>query len=1355
VPAPATCSPDCGLVDSGLTNIQCYPEGTPTIPSDDTFSFDLNPTGNNLGATYSVSGGYTQAGVSYGSATTFSGSLISGGNLTITITDDATGSCQIVDLPVPAPPTCSGAVVCDLTSSGLTLLPCDPNGTPANPADDTFSFDLNPTGTDLGATYNVSGDITQSGISYGSATNFSGFLITDGNLSITITDVSTDCTYGPFTVIAPAPCSFDCYLATSGLDSILCDNVATLTDETDDTFSFELNPTGTYLGATYSVSGDITQSGISYGSPTAFSGYLISAGNLNITITDDTDGSCTLVETIPAPPPCSLNHISFNCTSCHITHNAPGSNLTNAEFNALLCQSCHISEGVAGDKPLVNANKASESGLRNSHSWDVPGDDTAGFQTNLPTNNEMLIRMPENGGKKEIICSTCHNQHNNGYADSPYLRVDNTGDAMCKDCHSTRDVQRFQDVGDNKGSHPVGVVYDGGNSKLKASPTDTQTVNGNVECSSCHGVHDVTNSGVLTTDGNLLRTTNDVNLCLDCHNYIGHSGYDCLDCHEVHNTVDGTIGSNIMMIRDNIDTPGGNRPVVFLAKSGADSFVNTTGSRDGVCVVCHTTLSHDNYNDDTNVTHDDSSDKAGETCTSCHLHNDVTNSFTQPTGPQSCVSCHSSAQSGARGSVVQIVGSGGEMDNTLISRHTTSTVGNDPLTEECEACHYESVGDHPTSEMMLEDSANLNTVFSGSDKDVYCVGCHDGSTLYPSLFPDLDTDPKYDKSSYITTPHDTGNDTCLLCHERHGSQYSALTKQASNYENCFACHDGGVASTNISSADIAIPGTSGTGHAFSTDINPVSASSGNYQSNTPSDPTMDARLDSGNIVCSTCHDPHNANSKYLVSANDTDQMCKDCHNARDLGRFSDDIVLNKGSHPVGLAYVAGGDYIDPAPTLSATQVGLKNGNIECSSCHGVHNTTTSDGNLLRETMTSATCQECHNYQAHQGFDCLDCHQVHNGTNIMLIKDNIDIDPTAGVDLWPVVFNSQGTTASPVQPSLHSFADGDEDGNGIYDGICEVCHTSNPSTFHYNTSAGDHSHNKGKSCVSCHPHRDTDTGISFPNGSCHDCHERTAPGDPQLYPATGAHEIHAGSLYEFKCSECHFGHGDGNEVPHGSGGDPDVIFDPTGLASRLGKDLTTADPITTWGGADPSWDSGTKTCSNIYCHSDGQSAYRGQDGTNVWDSTRNGPEEVAPTYTNQVWTGSITTCDACHGGKGNMTAPYTIDTNSPDAHLILDFDGVQTPTSGLHTHTAMFGDSQDTSGPTGAGAVQCYLCHNTNGAANSGTNYQGTYGSPLKKHVDGETYFIMKIYAEGGTWADWNGTAGNGYLDHCISKGNWK
>lgn len=93
-----------------------------------------------------------------------------------------------------------------------------------------------------------------------------------------------------------------------------------------------------------------------------------------------------------------------------------------------------------------------------------------------------------------------------------------------------------------------------------------------------------------------------------------------------------------------------------------------------------------------------------------------------------------------------------------------------------------------------------------------------------------------------------------------------------------------------------------------------------------------------------------------------------------------------------------------------------------------------------------------------------------GTNRKLVGSNLDgtgVAKILGLDFGfrNVVFESRGTGVG--EPSLHSFADGDEDGNGVYDGVCETCHTL--TKHHRNSSSGKHTHNRGKWCPKCHEH----------------------------------------------------------------------------------------------------------------------------------------------------------------------------------------------------------------------------------------------------------------------------------------------
>lgn len=165
----------------------------------------------------------------------------------------------------------------------------------------------------------------------------------------------------------------------------------------------------------------------------------------------------------------------------------------------------------------------------------------------------------------------------------------------------------------------------------------------------------------------------------------------------------------------------------------------------------------------------------------------------------------------------------------------------------------------------------------------------------------------------------------------------------------------------------------------------------------------------------------------------------------------------------------------------------------CSICHSIHSAP--GQSLTNDAVVEVLCLSCHGPAAggatkkaevHKNKDgssysffmtCPDCHDPHDhrgnwlgGTNLAQVGKNIPgsydariSTPNSGVK--DVVFESRG--ASVGDPSLHSFADNDQDGNGTYDGACEVCHTL--TRFHRNNSSGNHSHQTGRTCTNCHNH----------------------------------------------------------------------------------------------------------------------------------------------------------------------------------------------------------------------------------------------------------------------------------------------
>lgn len=95
------------------------------------------------------------------------------------------------------------------------------------------------------------------------------------------------------------------------------------------------------------------------------------------------------------------------CYKCHNLHHAAGGNLNSIDGNANLCMSCHTSGGDAD--PFVRRldEQAIPGVTGNSHRWDAPVVNPS-RGSNVPADPQLAARLP-NGN---IMCSTCHNQHN-------------------------------------------------------------------------------------------------------------------------------------------------------------------------------------------------------------------------------------------------------------------------------------------------------------------------------------------------------------------------------------------------------------------------------------------------------------------------------------------------------------------------------------------------------------------------------------------------------------------------------------------------------------------------------------------------------------------------------------------------------------------------------------------------------------------------------------------------------------------------------------------------------------------------------------------------------------------------------
>jgi len=231
----------------------------------------------------------------------------------------------------------------------------------------------------------------------------------------------------------------------------------------------------------------------------------------------------------------------------------------------------------------------------------------------------------------------------------------------------------------------------------------------------------------------------------------------------------------------------------------------------------------------------------------------------------------------------------------------------------------------------------------------------------------------------------TENQVCIFCHTPHNSTpntplwnrsssgsnyipYSSSTALATPGQPtgasilCLSCHDGTIALGEVLSRPTPI--TMGAGVTtlpagatrLGTDLSDDHPVSFNFTSTlasqrgelvNPASLTGVVKLDkSGQMQCTSCHDPHNnSNGKFLVMANTASALCRSCHIKNNW---------NETDHSTSNSSWDGVDP-DPWPTTDATTVA---GNA-CENCHTPHN---AGGNerILKYAAEEDNCYACHN-----------------------------------------------------------------------------------------------------------------------------------------------------------------------------------------------------------------------------------------------------------------------------------------------------------------------------------------------------------------------------------------------------------
>ncbi len=305
-------NPECCKIEANATNILCDDNGTPSDPSDDTWSFDLtvtNPTNTGFWVANSV---LTQS-VSYGSTVTVQMGNISNYTTTvdIIINDKEDSNCTTT-ITVDVPEACSTDKACELeavTSVGS----CNDNGTPNDPSDDYYNITLDVFNTNGEPWMVLNSNMMVIYFGNGDENNINlgnNFLVSNQLEWFWVKlNNDPDC-FVDVTVLAPESCNFSCNITTN-ITTSDCNDNGTPNDPSDDYYYITVDVLGTngiswdlvgypnYQQIAYSGTGNVTN--IQLGPISASDPSWV----LYVTPTGLVDSSCKRYETTVFAPKCS------------------------------------------------------------------------------------------------------------------------------------------------------------------------------------------------------------------------------------------------------------------------------------------------------------------------------------------------------------------------------------------------------------------------------------------------------------------------------------------------------------------------------------------------------------------------------------------------------------------------------------------------------------------------------------------------------------------------------------------------------------------------------------------------------------------------------------------------------------------------------------------------------------------------------------------------------------------------------------------------------------------------------------------------------------------------------------------
>lgn len=811
-----------------------------------------------------------------------------------------------------------------------------------------------------------------------------------------------------------------------------------------------------------------------------------------------------------------------NTTLCIRCHNVKNSNsvygqdkpfLRVASANDALCYECHslrkTSSHTTGSHPVAYR----------AYSTAYKSNTTAYRKTPVSANPNNPTANPGNYlSAGQIVCTTCHAPH---YADSSSATLGNRSTANGY-------------AQDDPAKSLKGQLQNSKGQLLRTDAVGATSSSVNV-CSSCH------------------KESKNIN-----HNGKGQN-VQCNHCHSAHvdyvgdAPASGEITPNVYLVRrdfSNISTNGiklgSNKKVIYNTATSL-RFMRADGN--GVCQACHVPTPgvaiHDTADTRTNdclACHKHSNGFAAIDCTSCHGQPPITSLVGGPNGKSSaeysldesvtahrthadkayynfaCRNCHYNGTPTAHHNTKQRLGTASFQSvfiDTVGSIGDTAGHKNTSLDYNLGTRICSNVYCHSNGAPRLEKYSTVPTpawTFGKGQivgKATECATCHGfGSTL--------DTNAH---KAHVTTV----GLKCYVCHNATTNSSGGIadrTKHANgvkdivfaarpdNYNGLFsASFNSSAASCTNSCHGIATPvwtdkpsGACGTCHA-------VPATSGAHTFHFSG--TAGPKIGTTQTDCAICHD-NVGNGKHSNGQVDV-KGCTPCHQTAVIWTLPASVTCESchtGTASVVSAFTA------PLKSLNKTAghgrySSAALAKVVCTTCHNASANHIGAGASEKRLKIAGNdlCTSCHSTVANKGLpearidlpvhggsvnqfahyttvgvtranECSGCHDTHGTTNLYNIRTVINGQT--------VTFNNISTGFIVKTPNV----------NGIYNGLCQICHTK--GSHFKNNASPNLGHNGAKNCLNCHQHKGLNVTFAFqPFGTCDTCH-----GYPPVKNMTG-------------------------------------------------------------------------------------------------------------------------------------------------------------------------------------------------------------------------------------------------------------